>query len=134
MRQGYHQARERFHEARLGTDATAAFIPLFEALNWATSIDEKLGFQPVPELRGLRFARHRVHHQWADALWLDEAGLELPTTLPAAFLEWRWRNPAELPSGRENRGEEDYREHLAGQATRNTLDAVWEFVEAARLD
>jgi hypothetical protein len=65
---GCAQALARFHDARLGRDSVAAFIPLFEALNWAASIDEGLGYLDHAELQGSRFARNRVHHQWADAL------------------------------------------------------------------
>jgi hypothetical protein len=68
---GYQQAVARFDESRLGHDATVAFLPLFEALNWAASIDERLRYPDYPELRGLRFARNRVHHQWAEALYVD---------------------------------------------------------------
>jgi hypothetical protein len=64
---GYEQAVARFHAARLARDPAAAFIPLFEALNWAASIDESLGYLDHGELQGLRFTRNRVHHQWADA-------------------------------------------------------------------
>ena len=51
------------------------FVPLFEALNWAASIDlrnEELG-TPIGDepLRGMRFARNRVHHQWELANLLD---------------------------------------------------------------
>jgi hypothetical protein len=54
-----------------GADAT--FVPLFEALNWAASIDlyyDKVLEAPLGNatLRGVRFARNRAHHDWALAL------------------------------------------------------------------
>lgn len=125
MVEGHARASARFHESRLGKDPAEAFVPLFESLSWAASIDERLGYPDVPELRGLRFARHRVHHQYADALWLDDSGAELPTTLPFTFLEWRWR--AKLPPGRPSRDEEAYRAHLSGRPARRTLDSVSEY-------
>ena len=94
MREGYRQALERFHAARLGSDASTAFMPLFEALSWVASLDERLDYPDLGELRGLRFARNRVHHQWADALWLDDAGAQFPVSFPMAFFEWRWQDDA----------------------------------------
>ena len=41
----HERSTARFHAARLGTDEGEAFIPLFEALNWAASLDERLDFQ-----------------------------------------------------------------------------------------
>jgi hypothetical protein len=38
MFEGYAHAVGRFHEAAKTRDPTAAFIPLFEALNWAVSL------------------------------------------------------------------------------------------------
>jgi hypothetical protein len=128
MVDGYDRATARFQEACFGTSPVDAFIPLFEALNWAASIDERMGFPALPELRGLRFARNRVHHQYADALWLDESGAQLPTPLPAAFFEWRWRS--QLPPGRNSNGEEDYRNRLADVPARLTLDRVWAYLTA----
>ena len=75
-------------------------------------------------MRGLRFARNRVHHQYADALWLDRRGMVLPTTLPTQFFEWRWRE--DLPPGKDNRNREAYEAHLGGQPARFTLDVVGE--------
>lgn len=124
MLAGYSGAVARFESVRHGTDGAATYVPLFEALNWAASIDEQLGYLNVPELQGLRHARNCVHHQWADALELDTTGLVLPTTLPTRFLEWRWRE--QLPAGKSNRHEKAYRDALAGEPARFTLDAVAE--------
>jgi hypothetical protein len=124
---GYREALERFHAARLGQDPATAYLPLFGALNWVASIDEGLRYPDHRDLRGLRFARHRVHHQWADALYVRE-GAAFPATFPMAFFEWRWRR--ELPAGRNNRDKPAYLQHLADQPARLTLDAVADFFDA----
>ena len=87
---GYREGLGRFHEARIGTDTVDAYLPLFEALNWAASLDEHLDYPDHPELRGMRFARNRVHHQWAEALYVTE-GAAYPRAYPRVFFEWRWR-------------------------------------------
>jgi hypothetical protein len=112
---GFLSAVDRFHAAALGTDPEDAFHALFEALAWVSSIDERLGLPQDPAaLRGLRFVRHRVHHQWAHTLWLDTRGAQLPVRLPFAFFEWRWREVDELPSGWASRDEPTYSQVLAG--------------------
>ena len=125
VRRGYADARERFHAARMGDDPVAAFLPLFEALNWAASIDEGLGYPDYPEIRGMRFARNRVHHQWADALYVA-TGASFPLTFPATFFEWCWRKG--LPEGGNRRDEPAYLEHLAGKPARHALDRVADFL------
>ncbi len=119
---GLVQAFVRFEQRAMGRDAEDAYHALFECLAWAASIDERLGFpKDSPELRGLRFARHRVHHQWADALVLAE-GARFPITFPAVFFEYEWRPLEELPAGRPGDPDESfYRTHLAGQPARTTL-------------
>lgn len=123
---GYRQTVGRFHEARTGRDARAAYFPLFEALNWAAAADEYLKHPHHGHLRGLRYARHCVHHQWADALWLDESGGAFPVTFPRTFFEWRWRD--ELPPARNQTDEPAYREYLATHPARLTLDSVLEYL------
>ena len=84
---GYGEAFTRFADAdeNSGTRATArAYMGLFEALNRAVALDYRLerewagerakgerwadAFDEGLTLRGVRHARNRVHHQWADAL------------------------------------------------------------------
>jgi hypothetical protein len=112
---GFMQAHERWDDARLQIDPLSAFFPLFETLAWTYAIDgylkERDGHSPSqPEFRALRFARHRVHHNWADALWLDERGAQFPIQFPATFFEWRWRNVEDLPTGYPTREEARYRQ------------------------
>lgn len=102
-----------------------SFIPLFEALNWATSLDDHVRaswpfeaerwYESIPcgsTVRAVRFARNRVHHQWAQALTLGDADRDLPARV--ASWVWAWRT--ELPAGRRDLpGERLYREDLAGE-------------------
>jgi hypothetical protein len=137
---GYAQAVQRFEQAAKGCDAPPAFLPLFEALNWAVALDERIAAHWAPEgkqlgwgwrdrveaadvMAGVRFARNRVHHQWSDALRLDDRGFVLPVTLPTGFFEWRWRDLADLPPSkrRDSDGESVYRDRLADSPARLTL-------------
>jgi hypothetical protein len=117
---GYHQAVRRFHTA--GLDAEAAFFALFETLNWAVALDEcqqepnseplsGLKVEPVGTRAGeaggevmqaVRYARNRVHHQWADAWWLREGP---QTVLPFRGAVWCWRPVDELPPPLSRRGD-----------------------------
>ncbi len=145
MFDGYAAATGRFHEAAKTRDATAAFIPLFEALNWAVALDDRaakhwtpagkpLGFawrewvRDAEVMRGVRFVRNSVHHQWSDALVLDEGGMSFPMTFPVVFFEWRWRPADGLPAPEKGRrdegGEEDYRAMLEGEPARTTLETL----------
>jgi hypothetical protein len=122
---GFVQAYARFEEVAKQQDPEDAFHALFEVLSWAACVDERLNFpNDSPELRGLRFARNRVHHQWANALWLDQSGLSFPITFPMVFFEWRWRLAVELPEGRASPDEQPYAQHLQGQPARVTLHFV----------
>jgi hypothetical protein len=139
MLDGYLAAVERFEEAARSKDGAAAFGPLFEALNWAPALDERLGKHWAPEgepltwnwrarlsgaeaMEGLRFVRNRLHHQWADALTLNGGGRGYPRTYSVVYFEWQWRSVDEIPAGRERTGErEAYAEHLEGRPARATL-------------
>jgi hypothetical protein len=61
--------RLRVETQRGDADAKDTFFPSFEALNWAASIDlflfENGAAVENDLLTGVRFARNRVHHQWA---------------------------------------------------------------------
>lgn len=142
---GYEQARQRFHVAALSRDAGETFAPLFEALNWAVVLDDQARQHWAPErqvldwawrrrvdggdfVSAIRCARNRVHHQWADALVLED-GFTVPFVLPMATHEWRWRRLADLPPARAPQGrraaeaaaEADYDRLLAGQPARAVL-------------
>ena len=49
MVMGFKMAVERFIAAGSGRDPMAAAIPLFEALNWAVALDERLCKDWVPD-------------------------------------------------------------------------------------
>jgi hypothetical protein len=147
MFEGYWQAVRRFHGAAKTRDPTATFVPLFEALNWAVSLDERAAKHWTPDgepagwawrkrvrdaelLRGVRFVRNSVHHDWSDALALDERGRAYPKTFPVVYFEWRWRAASELPERdrKDTDGEVIYRERLEHQPARLTLEALgWVF-------
>lgn len=110
---GYEQAVERFDQLALTRDAGRVFAPLFEALNWAVVLDDQACRHYPPEgepigwawrdrfvagdfVSGVRCARNRVHHQWADALTLSE-GFSAPLVAPIVAHEWRWQRLADLP-------------------------------------
>lgn len=124
---GLREAATRFEDASRGGDSEATFLPLFEALNWTVSLDERLGYPRSPVLRGLRYARNRVHHQWADALEITP-GRGLPFALPTILGDWSWRQS--LPPGRDSRGEAEYEAYLAGRAARATLNSVSDHLAA----
>jgi len=92
---GFEQAYARW--SRVDTPAAPqneTFIPLFETLEWAAAVDERLARIWSPpdarvkylewskDLRGLRWARNRVRHDWAIAL------VELP--------RFRWSYPVSV--------------------------------------
>jgi len=107
------------------------FIPLFEALHWATSLELRIAeewpdrssardwYRSMPAgdtVRAVRFARNRVHHQWAEAIIIEEADRQLP----ARFAPWRWQQ--QLPSGwPDPEGERLYRSELAGEPVLGAL-------------
>ncbi len=129
---GFEQAYTRWDLARVQTDPIVAFHALFESLAWTYTVDDFLyerdgAFAQLPELRGLRFARNRVHHQWADALWLDPKGATFPLEFPIAFFEWRWRDTRDLPTGRASPDEFVYKQQLARTPARHSLNAVLHF-------
>lgn len=75
-------------------------------------------------MRGLRWARNSVHHDWSDAL-VSTDGFHFPRRFPLVFFEWVWRPSADLPLGRPDaRGEAAYTTHLQGHAARVTLRDV----------
>lgn len=135
MIRGFEEASRRFNDVMRGRDADATFLALFEALNWAVSIDDRFrsiweteqrsmtwwteGFTHGDVVKGVRFGRNRVHHQWADALWLSTAGFAFPLQFPLGFVEWRWR--PELPPGRDDTFKAEYDYRMAAAPARRTL-------------
>jgi hypothetical protein len=147
---GFHQAYGRFQVAERDGDAQAAFYALFEGLNWVHAADDaiartwrprgaveeepwygwradpSLGRDPslVLALDGLRYARNRVHHQWADAI-VTERGLTFPLRFDATLSNWVWRPVDDLPTP-SNAGREAHRRraYVAALEGRNVGDAL----------
>jgi hypothetical protein len=132
---GFEQAFARWQEVERAThDPLHTFIPLFEVLEWTACIDERMETKTwlsSPNLRGLRWARNRCHHDWALALevrsW-DEWELR-PNMVrqPGAPDEWTWRErlPEAKPVPTHLRRDEPYYDsHLAGHCARVTLNLV----------
>lgn len=129
------------------------FVPAFEALNWAASIDlwYEEGGAPIGDepLRAMRFARNRVHHQWALAFvrqdWpgaptvagdrdrYGRGGMSRVIGPPPGFY-WTWKPVADLPPpDRPDRtGERLYEKHLANGQVEPTLQALNPVLEALR--
>lgn len=142
MFNGYADALGRFDVSVKTDDPAATFVPLFEALNWAVALDQRIAAHFVPEgkpagygwptrigygaevMPGVRFARNSVHHQWSDALELRGG----------AFPEWVWRAADQLPPldkrlnlrARQiyNENKRVYGEHMEGRPARTSLDAL----------
>lgn len=148
---GFRLAVERFQEAGRAPDPVAAVIPLFEALNWAVALDERLRKDWIPDgkesppgwdwpmrlrgetetdiVRGVQFIRNRVHHQWADAVRLVEARHYYPPRQS----EWVWVAASDLPNterGHDN-GRDGYERMVEGHPadfTLSTLILIYEYV------
>jgi hypothetical protein len=148
---GFRLAVGRFEDAGRSPDPLTAAIPLFESLNWAVALDERLMKDWIPDgkdrppgwdwpvrlrgeteadiVRGVRFIRNRIHHQWADALLLVKARHYYP---PRAS-EWIWAAASELPQAdpRHDQGRDAYERLVEGHPadfTLTTLVSIYEFV------
>lgn len=146
---GFEQARERYMSTgRIAGAPDEALIPMSDALNWATTLDERFatiaGSQESKNwdwradypngdvMAGFRYARNCVHHHWAEGLYLDTSGAVLPTPLPFGFFEWRWQDslpPTKLPYGKA-----EYETLMACQPARFTLDALAELFSSRLTD
>jgi hypothetical protein len=111
------------------------YLALFEALNWAVSLDERLAKEwPFEEIefgeywhddfagggliRGLRYARNGVHHDWSLALDLDPTEILFQQRVELLWLAW----VEDLQSGRPDPdGKRAYDEYLAGRSVGDTL-------------
>ena len=154
---GFAKAYERFLGGQAAGDADTTFQALFETLNWAHAIDDLIALTWSPRgkvqgydwrrdpalgggetlarvMDGLRYVRNRVHHQWADALIVQD-GARLPFTIPRVLITWVWRPAGELPSAPKGHahdgGRAAYEEALAGDAVEvalATMSETFEFV------
>jgi hypothetical protein len=138
---GFGQACNRFYTVMNETGHDAAFVPLFEALSWVVCLDERFqdllpasptggrfwsdDFSHGDTVKGVRFARNRVQHQWADALAFSP-GTHQPRQ---AAGEWRWRHT--MSSGGNSQFEAQYKQYVAGHPVRVTLGQLQECFAAA---
>jgi len=143
---GFAKSLERFHAATKNRNQIDTSASLFELLNWAVTLDERVCTDWTPKgkplgwawrehvigaeiLQGVRFARNRVHHQWSDALEFDDAGRRYPKTFPVVYFEWRWRPAAHLPQPANPRyadpdGQRVYEEQLEHEIARETAQQL----------
>jgi hypothetical protein len=141
---GFNEATKRWREAIKTRSPIRTYTAMFEALTWAASLDERvadnwapygqiLGFRwrgQIPQaeiMAGVRFARNRSHHQWANTV-------DLLTTkadgFPIKHPEWRWRAADDLPTRDPKHpdpsGDRVYREQLERKHVGHTLDVLSE--------
>jgi hypothetical protein len=120
------------------------YFALFEALNWADCLDDRLTIDwPFEEIahgrywcdefrgggliRGLRFARNSVHHDWSLALDLDPLENPFHQRIELLWLCW-----AEGLAGEERSdGATAYMNYLAGRAAGETLFEIGDILTAA---
>lgn len=105
--EGFLQARDRVSMAVVAEDPIRLFFGLFETLNWTVALADAIAFvSPSGEkwwrdsdngflIMGVRYARNRVHHQWANAL---QSEIESSSVLPFKGRTWVWRELEDLPS------------------------------------
>jgi hypothetical protein len=140
---GFTDAAARFDAAAAERNPITATNALFETLNWAVALEDRIRqhWAPdgkplnwkwrkrlgrgVPEIMGgVRFARNRVHHQWSDAMVVNTR--TLPYKFPLLVPEWIWRPTEDLPKGDspDPAGEAGYREYLDGRPVKLCLDIL----------
>lgn len=145
LAEGYRRALARFREASERNDRSPieTFVPVFEALNWAASAEEGLRVRLGADtrsapFRGLRFVRNRVHHQWADAIRVEEYQVESwvgPIGISGMTFDWFWKPVENLPDAErtDTSGETAYVNDLADKPVRDALNAVEAFLAHHRL-
>lgn len=142
MFDGFAGASRRFLEGP--GDASSAYVALYEALNWAVALDARTaelwaprGVDDMPGwrwreeirgaevLRGIRFARNAMHHDWAEVLELS-GGKFSPRPRTGSGV-WIWRPLSDLPPrGRDDKeGEAVYGAELEGRLVRSTLVGLY---------
>jgi hypothetical protein len=137
--EGFEQAFARWQRVEHAPqDPAQTFIPLFEALEWAACIHERLEYIDwSPDLRGLRWARHRCRHDWAMVLEVrTREQLRLhPNVDPDSVPDYEWAWRPQLPEVKRARFREDepyYYSHLAEKPARVTLNLIQAFFAELR--
>ena len=132
---GLQAAYQRILETRKSQSRDDMFIPVFDALNWAVTIEFRDEWRSCDSdlgelFQALRFVRNRVHHQWAVAIyWKD--GAVFPIKFPTPWHEWLWRSRGDLPPagpGHPPKLEEEtaYDLHLGQRSVWQTIQEILE--------
>jgi len=153
---GFDRAHDRLRAAITLPDTSPedAFVPLFETLHWLVSLDGLADESGVTitadpdDLLGVRLARNRAGHQWANALALKDIPLPPPPTIvgggrspyqrhtvtiirPASAWAWVWVEESALPSpdpshaGRHYQAQKAaYENRLQGRPAHEVLDRL----------
>lgn len=146
---GFEQAHDRARIAARGLEQMPMYFAIFETLNWAASLDDRLGKPRTGDsvqddhLSGLLHARNRTHHQWADAFVFDTGvtavfghavydRAQYGRTHPSIT----WRPAAELPEPdsprfKEPKLERAYVRALENQEVSASLDVLAEALASA---
>ncbi len=140
MLAGYTDAVARLEEAARRGDSPRTYNGVFEALNWAVALDDRVGHHWAPDgetlnwrwrervghgaeiMGGVRFVRNSVHHQWSDAMRAAPGAL-----LPTVLQHWVWRPADELPDADRApnpQQEQIYRGLMQGRPVRGCLDVL----------
>jgi hypothetical protein len=144
----FTQEVEAYIDVYRSKDEDGVLKALCHALFWACALDEWLkrrhpssheGFvksDPDGEvMKGLRYARNRVVHQFQQLLYLG-SGPSFPIRLPVVFFEYKWKPSARLPPPDLKYPQADlraaYDARLARKAARHTLSQVRQFFGRAR--
>jgi hypothetical protein len=119
------------------------YLALFEALNWGVSLDERLRVDwPYEEIafgkywcddftgggliRGLRYARNAVHHDWSLALDVDPVENLFQKRVELLWLCWDGEFAADRS---DSDGRRAFQENLAERVVGETLFEINELLE-----
>jgi hypothetical protein len=126
-----------------------ALMHLSHAVFWTRALDERFekdlasGYDTFrkshklgPIIRGIRYARNRVVHQFPELFYVTDGSAAFPLEMPAMFFEYRWRPRASLPAPDPNYPDHDgasaYEQHLENHPVRHALRAADHFFMEAR--
>ena len=147
--EGYSRALGRFRTATQNRGdpnfPRETFIPLFEALDFAASLIERIPDSELTRrMRAVRYVRNRVHHQWALALrgrdvpqpGVLRAGGGSRLMPPTVVFDWFWKPLNELPPPGKKwpdwKGRAAYVDLLEGEPARLALEEIERTFESGR--
>ena len=144
----YHQEVENYLSSiRLDNNTEQALKSVGQSMFWACNLMEfyekysseykkiRDSDQAIDVVKGIKYARHRVTHQFIQLLYATE-GMAFPIMFPASFFEIRWKPLNQLPppdKGHEHKSEgEAYKKKLEDQPVRLTFYILDGFFNRAR--